>query len=964
MSTANNLLCSSFLIYFFLSIPMLAQDVLILNGDMNQKLRINKSIHTLPLQRTDIIPNNKNTNGDWKIFKNWNEGRAVVAESDSIVWVGTPIGLIRWNVTAETYTTFDENNGLYFTSIYSLAIDTLGRLWIAATQGLAVYTDGSFIHYDHSNSPLPESGMQNVCIDNHNRVIVAYGPPLSGGYYQDGGIARFDGVNWQFWNYGSSVYWGPTFSMSLYNDTVWIAGGGNLFVLSDEEFGIAPGWIYGSAMSTAVDYENNLWVETAQRKTVKCSANGWEVIIDRDLEGMGSIFNDIWSDPAGGLWLSMRDIWWAAYGPYRLDIEKRRQGAYCGTSYKGICNIPGIPGQFSAHHALSATSQFFVSIGSRTSYPVNQIHQGGLYKFNGSDWKVYRVPTTILQNDIYGLGAGHKGDVFLSTPFYTQKTNGMEWQSIGVWGEGVDAWNRDFRFAPDGALFTNHFKIDSTSKSVKGLDFDGYGNLWTGYPLIKYKWPNFSQTDFTEKINEIISPYRAQFMDVIVDKNEHVWAAAWYYGGIMYNGTNWHPLPPSDTTLPNFDYDLIFADSKGNIWFGTNQSSPNYGFTIYDGDSWRTFYSPQRYAISYVYQIAEDHFGNVWLATGGGLLKYDGNSFTLFDSDNSPLSLNYTSAVTVDERGNIWIGTKNGLYVYNPNSTIELGTYLFSSPVSDFNLTSEGYNVKTTFQPDQSSSTPVRYQLQRGRGTHKFWTIAEYEYSSSIPSIVEMTDTSNVIGQYYYRISEVSSDGKRRFSQAEQYSGGTPGVSLLSFENFVSGNQIFFRWETRDELFVQRYELWCNDSIGGQFSAYKSIEPKQSTNEIRHYEIPGDMLMANSVSRQYSLRVVYLDSTHNELKMINVGSEQSSLPTEFIISNNYPNPFNSFTNFDVSMPAEGLVTIRFFNILGKEIKTVEEYLNEGYYSLNVEFISLPSGVYFYSVNSFGKNYSGKLLLLK
>lgn len=97
MSTAKNLLCSSFLIYFFLSTPLLAQDVLILNGDMNQKISINKNAHTLPLQRTDIIPNNKNTTGDWKIFKNWNEGQAVIAESDSIVWVGMYWFSGKWN---------------------------------------------------------------------------------------------------------------------------------------------------------------------------------------------------------------------------------------------------------------------------------------------------------------------------------------------------------------------------------------------------------------------------------------------------------------------------------------------------------------------------------------------------------------------------------------------------------------------------------------------------------------------------------------------------------------------------------------------------------------------------------------------------------------------------------------------------------------------------------------------------
>jgi ligand-binding sensor domain-containing protein len=916
----------------------------------------------------EINLSSKTLTGDWKVLKNWNEGRAVVAESDSIVWVGTPVGLVRWNVALRTYKTFDANNGLNFTAINSLAIDQSGKLWIATGQGLAVYANQVFTHYDHTNSPLLEASIDGVCIDNQDRTIITYGPSYSNGNYQYGGVCRIDGNDWKFWSYGVTSYWGPIVAICLHQETIWIGGGGKLFILTNDGLENAPDWVYGGVYSIAVDNEDSLWVESSMRKTLKRSGNGWDVIIDRDLEGMGGEFDRIWNDPSGGMWLSQSNIWWSGYGPYRLDIEMRRQGIYCGTSFKGICNVSGIPGQFYAHYALNPTAQFFVSIGSGTTWPQYQTSQGGLYKFNGLHWEIFRVPTTILENEIYGLGNGKEGNIYLSTPFYSQKTNGTEWETIGEWVTGIRSWNRDFRFGPNGTLFTNHHQNypnpDSYSGYVTGLDFDGFGNLWSAYPLIKFKWPNLSQTNYTNIINEITNPYRPQFMDVIVDKNEHVWGAAWYYGGVMYDGTNWHPYPPSDTTLPNGEYDLIFADTKGNIWFGTNQSSPNFGFTIYNGKDWNTYYSPQRYAISYVYQITEDHFGNVWLATGGGLLKYDGYSFTLIDSDNSPLSFNYTSAVTVDDRGNIWVGTDNGLYVYNPNTLVEFGLYSFNSPVNDFNVVPDGKYVKTTFQPNPPSSIPVKYQLQRGRGTHKFWTIAEAEYSSSVPTVIEIKDSSLVIGQYYYRINEVTADGKQRFSQEIQFSGGTPGVSLLRFENYVLGNQQFFKWETRDESFVQRYELWRKDSLAGQFSVIKFIQPEQTTNEIKHYEIQGDILGHTAGSKKYSLRVVYSDSSRAELKIIDVGPEQSTLPTTFMVSQNYPNPFNSATNFNISMPDKGLVTLKFYDILGEEVRTVEQFMNEGYYSINIDFSSLTSGVYFYTINSFGQNFSGKLVLLK
>jgi hypothetical protein len=678
---------------------------------------------------------------------------------------------------------------------------------------------------------------------------------------------------------------------------------------------------------------------------------------------MGSIFSNIWNDPNGGLWLSERDIWWGGDGPYRLDIEMRRQGDYCGTSFVGICTIPGIPGQFYAHHALSATSQFFVSIGSSSGWPEYETFQGGLYKFDGTSWEVFRVPTTILQNEVYGLGSGNQGNIFLSSQSYTQKTNGMDWTTIGKDETGVNSWNRDFRFAPDGVLYTNHHQIYPNSGYVTGLDFDGYGNLWACYPMMRFKWPDFTKTVFTYTINQITEPYHPQIMDVIVDKNEHIWGAAWYYGSVMFDQTNWHPYPPSDTTLPNFDYDLVFADSKGRIWFGTNQSSPNYGFTIYDGSNWATYYSPQRYSISYVYQIAEDNFRNVWLATGGGLLKFDGDSFTVFDKYNSPLSENYTSAITVDERGNIWIGTRNGLFVYNPNSTVDFGQYSFNSPVDSLKLTLVEKFVKVTFDPNSPSSTPVRYQLQRGRGIHKFWTIKEVEYSS-IPFEVEMFDSSDIIGQYYYRINEVTPDGKQRYSQAIQYTGCTPGVTLVDFEYYILGNFIFFKWQTKDESFVKRFELWRSDSHSGDFYLIKSVLSDTTLNEVKLYEIQGDTLGHLAATRQYRLNVVYLDSTSSLLQTLNIEPEQTILPTTFSVSQNYPNPFNNSTTFRIEMPNSGLVNFKFYDILGNEVFSKEEYLSEGYQHINLEFSSFASGVYFYFISLLEKQFTGKMILLK
>ena len=72
---------------------------------------------------------------------------------------------------------------------------------------------------------------------------------------------------------------------------------------------------------------------------------------------------------------------------------------------------------------------------------------------------------------------------------------------------------------------------------------------------------------------------------------------------------------------------------------------------------------------SYVFSIAQDKQGFIWIATEDGLNRYDGQAFTHYrHNDNKPHSIadNFIRKVFVDKQGTLWIGTNNGLSRYNP----------------------------------------------------------------------------------------------------------------------------------------------------------------------------------------------------------------------------------------------------------------------------------------------------------
>ncbi len=91
----------------------------------------------------------------------------------------------------------------------------------------------------------------------------------------------------------------------------------------------------------------------------------------------------------------------------------------------------------------------------------------------------------------------------------------------------------------------------------------------------------------------------------------------------------------------------------------------------------------------------------------------------------------------------------------------------------------------------------------------------------------------------------------------------------------------------------------------------------------------------------------------------------SYLPKQYTLEQNYPNPFNPSTTITYSIPREGMVTIKIYNILGQEIQTlVNQNKTPGIYKVNFNANNLSSGVYFYSLRVGEVNQVKKMLLLK
>ncbi|QQS35603.1 MAG: T9SS type A sorting domain-containing protein [Ignavibacteriales bacterium] len=141
-----------------------------------------------------------------------------------------------------------------------------------------------------------------------------------------------------------------------------------------------------------------------------------------------------------------------------------------------------------------------------------------------------------------------------------------------------------------------------------------------------------------------------------VEDDDYYWAAT--YGGLSrVSKTNGEifVFTKANSDLPDNYIYCMTQDSNGIKWLGTYSS----GIIKFDGNSFTTYNSSNTLLPdNKINSIAVDHQDNLWAGTDSGLVKYDGVNWTLYDFQN----LNYTDidvgALFVDDTGDLWVSTQ------------------------------------------------------------------------------------------------------------------------------------------------------------------------------------------------------------------------------------------------------------------------------------------------------------------
>ena len=214
----------------------------------------------------------------------------------------------------------------------------------------------------------------------------------------------------------------------------------------------------------------------------------------------------------------------------------------------------------------------------------------------------------------------------------------------------------------------------SCNKSVENVDED------QNTDEIKFEQRSLpSQVSDIDSLQKILDGYIIKAIDF--DSKGNAWIGTFNQGIIRYNA--------EETVFYTFDNGFIIwdiaVDKNDNVWVGCGN-----GLLKYDGQEF-ILYNSQNTAMpeDIVWKIVVDSKNNIWFAScraySGGLVKYDGTKWTAYTPNNSALPDNLINDIAIDQSDNIWLTVNNYLVkvtddkwkIYDKND-LELTNFIFA----------------------------------------------------------------------------------------------------------------------------------------------------------------------------------------------------------------------------------------------------------------------------------------------
>ncbi len=301
-------------------------------------------------------------------------------------------------------------------------------------------------------------------------------------------------------------------------------------------------------------------------------------------------------------------------------------------------------------------------------------------------------------------------------------------------------------------------------------------------------------------------------------------------------------------------------------------------------------------------------------------------------------------------------GEKNFLNEGNPSVVLTNGSVDVLAIPSNLRAVTIDFD-RISMSWNDSANNVTGFVLQRTLDTTTSWS----NEASLRANFSTWSDTGLNDGtEYYYRLCAVDSPWISGYSNvASAITPLRPPTNLTASQ--IVGEKIKLQWQDNSGSEL-KYYIERKTGAAGTYGVIDSVGTNVTTitdssvvaGSVYYYRVRG----ANSlVTSAYSNEV--------NLTVTGIRMDRAGVPDEFDVSQNYPNPFNPSTNIAFQVPSASHVTIRVYDMIGREVATLANAdYPAGYYNVTFDANGLSSGVYLFRVTAGGYVRLKKMVLMK
>ena len=249
-----------------------------------------------------------------------------------------------------------------------------------------------------------------------------------------------------------------------------------------------------------------------------------------------------------------------------------------------------------------------------------------------------------------------------------------------------------------------------------------------------------------------------------------------------------------------------------------------------------------------------------------------------------------------------------------------------------------------------------------------YFTIGDVNVNGENISFITLPDTFSVASvndvNNYVRTIPFAITDNSRFFYSVQY-GITDSAEVVN--SLTVNDVVSFRVELVDEATNVALGMFDNVSFTKQQALpYENISYQVATEGIGNRTVYLRLVTTATEGCSFSLANLLDNQNIIAKRAINqISFKSAAVIKEYALAQNYPNPFNPTTTITYQLPKSGSVTLKIFDILGNEVKTlVNEQKEMGRYTVQFDASSLASGMYVYQLRANDYTSTKKMMLLK